>query len=220
MLPVPGVNDADGTVLTNQPSAATTRTRTHPGPARPRRPRLLGPEQVVTSPETGLRYRVERPARRGRVRPGLPRPAARAGRRSCRPSSASRPASASTAGCARPTSASSSTATRAPSACYDAFPLLAPGRPRALLPGARIRDQGRPARVPPAHGQGMAGGHGAAARSRASCRCWASSTAGQLLHRDLTPLNVFVCEGRCLKLGRLRHRAPAERPCAASPRAP
>jgi Protein kinase domain len=24
---------------------------------------------------------------------------------------------------------------------------------------------------------------------------------GQLLHRDLTPLNVFVCEGRCLKLG-------------------
>jgi serine/threonine-protein kinase len=24
---------------------------------------------------------------------------------------------------------------------------------------------------------------------------------GQLLHRDLTPMNVFVCEGRCLKLG-------------------
>jgi serine/threonine protein kinase len=24
---------------------------------------------------------------------------------------------------------------------------------------------------------------------------------GQLLHRDLTPLNVFVCDGRCLKLG-------------------
>ena len=24
---------------------------------------------------------------------------------------------------------------------------------------------------------------------------------GQLLHRDLTPLNVFVCEGRQLKLG-------------------
>jgi serine/threonine protein kinase len=24
---------------------------------------------------------------------------------------------------------------------------------------------------------------------------------GQLLHRDLTPLNVFVCQGRCLKLG-------------------
>jgi serine/threonine-protein kinase len=24
---------------------------------------------------------------------------------------------------------------------------------------------------------------------------------GQMLHRDLTPLNVFVCEGRCLKLG-------------------
>jgi len=24
---------------------------------------------------------------------------------------------------------------------------------------------------------------------------------GQVLHRDLTPLNVFVCEGRCLKLG-------------------
>jgi hypothetical protein len=24
---------------------------------------------------------------------------------------------------------------------------------------------------------------------------------GQMLHRDLTPMNVFVCEGRCLKLG-------------------
>src|SRR5438445_2688727 len=24
---------------------------------------------------------------------------------------------------------------------------------------------------------------------------------GQMLHRDLTPLNVFVCDGRCLKLG-------------------
>src|SRR6185295_6106656 len=24
---------------------------------------------------------------------------------------------------------------------------------------------------------------------------------GQMLHRDLTPLNVFVCEDRCLKLG-------------------
>ena len=24
---------------------------------------------------------------------------------------------------------------------------------------------------------------------------------GQLLHRDLTPMNVFVCQGRCLKLG-------------------
>ena len=24
---------------------------------------------------------------------------------------------------------------------------------------------------------------------------------GQMLHRDLTPLNVFVCEGPCLKLG-------------------
>jgi serine/threonine protein kinase len=24
---------------------------------------------------------------------------------------------------------------------------------------------------------------------------------GQMLHRDLTPMNVFVCEGRCLKIG-------------------
>ena len=39
---------------------------------------------------------------------------------------------------------------------------------------------------------------------------------GQMLHRDLTPLNVFVCDGN--KLKRLRHR-PQQSTSAASPRA-
>ena len=41
---------------------------------------------------------------------------------------------------------------------------------------------------------------------------------GQLLHRDLTPLNVFVCEKSRLKLGDFGIVATAERPRAASPR--
>ncbi len=35
---------------------------------------------------------------------------------------------------------------------------------------------------------------------------------GQMLHRDLTPMNVFVCDGVCLEARRLRHREPSERP--------
>ncbi len=40
---------------------------------------------------------------------------------------------------------------------------------------------------------------------------------GQMLHRDLTPMNVFVCEGRQLEARRLRDRPAPERP-AGNPR--
>ncbi len=45
---------------------------------------------------------------------------------------------------------------------FDAFPLLRPGRAGPLLPGPRVRRPGRPARVSPPHGQGVARDHGAA----------------------------------------------------------
>lgn len=38
-------------------------------------------------------------------------------------------------------------------------------------------------------------------RSQASSKCLASLHRGQVLHRDLTPMNVFVCDQRQLKLG-------------------
>ena len=69
-------------------------------------------------------------------------------------------------------------------------------RPRALLPGARIRAARRSQRVPAARPE-------RAGRKRPSRREIAGILdvlgklhRGQLLHRDLTPVNVFVCDGR------------------------
>ena len=82
---------------------------------------------------------------------------------------------------------------------YDAFPLPTKDG-LALLPRARVREPRRPARVPAQNPRGWPERR-RAARSPASWRCWSRLHRGQLLHRDLTPLNVFVCEGRQLKLG-------------------
>ena len=91
-------------------------------------------------------------------------------------------------------------------------PARAPGRPAALLPRARVRAPRRPAArsctAPARAGPSARRG----ARSRASSRCSGKLHRGQMLHRDLTPLNVFVCDGRQPEARRLRHRAPAERP--------
>ena len=188
-------------------STATTQTlRSGPGG------RLLSLDQVISSPESGLQYRIERAARRGRVRAGVPRASGSAGR----PRSPRRCASRS--------------ATRIdgwlreayfgqlldghPRAIrvFDAFPLVRPTAGVPLLPGARVRAPRRPARVTCTRA-GRAGRRRSVRREIAGIlEVLGKLHRGQMLHRDLTPLNVFVCEGPRLKLGDFGIVAPPERP--------
>jgi serine/threonine-protein kinase len=179
-------------------SAATTRTGPAPAPSK-RSPRLLSADQVIRSPQTGLRYRIGRLlgeggfgqaylARRLGTLPGVP-----------------------------------------PTVCIKAsqridgwvreayFGQLLEGHPRAIgvfdtfpLAGADGDVLYCLALEYASHGDLRAFLHRTA-------KGWPESAVrreiagilqvlgklhrGQLLHRDLTPLNVFVCEGRCLKLG-------------------
>ena len=158
---------------------STTRTRSAPGPRKPAR-HLLAADEVVTSPQTRLRYRVERLLGR---RAGSARPIWRGGSggspRRARRSSASRSASASTAGCARPTSGSCWTATRGPSASSTRSRSCAPDGRVLYCLALEYAQPRRPAGVPAPHGQGLAGDGRRGARSRASSRCWASCIAAR-----------------------------------------
>jgi serine/threonine-protein kinase len=83
---------------------------------------------------------------------------------------------------------------------FDAFPLLAPGLPVLYclaLEYARFGDLSAYLRH---HGGGWP--ERTARREIAGIlEVLGKLHRGQLLHRDLTPLNVFVCDGRQLKLG-------------------
>ena len=74
-------------------------------------------------------------------------------------------------------------------------------RPGALLPRARVRAPRRSQRVP-ARAPERAGPKRVARREIAGIlEVLGKLHRGQTLHRDLTPVNVFVCDGRRLKLG-------------------
>jgi serine/threonine protein kinase len=177
-------------------SQATTRTRS---PARTAGLPLLAPDQIVQSPETGVRYRVGRLlgfggygqvylSKRLSPSPGIPE-----------------------AVCIKV------------SPYMDAwlreayFGQLLDGHPRAIRVFDRFAlmpPEGRPlyclALEYARHGD-------LSTFLRQSGKAWAERTArreiagvlevlgklhrGELLHRDLTPMNVFVCDGRRLKLG-------------------
>ena len=69
-----------------------------------------------------------------------------------------------------------------------------------VLPGARVCQPWRSQRVPPRSGKGWR--ETTARREIAGIlEVLGKLHRGQTLHRDLTPLNVFVCDGRRLKLG-------------------
>jgi len=188
----------------NDLSAATTRTRPVPGLARVRSltvpaRHLMAPAQVIASPESFLRYRIERILGEGGF--GQVYLARRLGRSQAVPPVICVKVSERIDGWLREAYFgqvldSHPRAIRV----YDAFPLLRPDG-RVLyclaLEYASLGDL--------------------RAHLHRSGRGWAELTVrreiagilevlgklhrGQLLHRDLTPLNVFVCEGRRLKLG-------------------
>src|SRR5262245_36644998 len=163
------------------------------------RPHLLVPQQIVTSPETHLRYEIERFLGEGGF--GQVYLARRLGRSSTVAEKVCIKASTRIDGWLRE-AYFGQLLDRHPRAIrmYDAFPLTRPDGQLLYclaLEYARHGDLG-------------------AFLNRAG-KGWAEKTArreiagvlevlrklhrGQMLHRDLTPMNVFVCEGPSLKLG-------------------
>ena len=181
-------------VSTKALSKAVTRT----GPVRPRPGRLLAPDQVISSPETYLRYRVERLVGEGGF--GQVYLARRLGRSPTVPGVLCIKASRRIDGWLRE-AYFGQVLDGQPRAIrvFDAFPLAQPdglvyclaleyaslGDLRAFL---HRNAKGWPEKVARREIAGILEVLGKLHR-------------GQLLHRDLTPLNVFVCEGRRLKLG-------------------
>jgi serine/threonine-protein kinase len=180
-------------------STATTRT------ARSKRVRLdperhlLRPDQVVVSPESGLGYRVERWLGEGGF--GQVYLARRVQRSSSLPEVVCIKVSTHLDGWLRE-AYFGQLLDHHPRAIrvFDVFPLV---RPEERMLYCLVIEYAH-------HGD-------LSAFLRRSSRGWPEKTVrreiagilevlgklhrGQMLHRDLTPLNVFVCEGPCLKLG-------------------
>jgi serine/threonine-protein kinase len=184
--------------LSTDISAVPTRTRTSRAALDPA-VRLLDPAQTIASPETGLRYRIERLLGKGGF--GQVYLAARVGYARSVPASVCIKASEHIDGWLRE-AYFGQLLDGHPRAIriFDAFPLLrANGRVLycLALEYARHGDlraflartgKGWPERTARREIAGILEVLGKLHR-------------GQMLHRDLTPLNVFVCEGPSLKLG-------------------
>ena len=160
---------------------------------------LLAPGQVITSPESRLRYRIERLVGRGGF--GQAYLAHRLGRSSRVPRIVCIKISESIDGWLRE-AYFGQVLDGHPRAIgvYDNFPLVAPGGRLMYCLALEYATQGDLRQY-----------------LNRTARGWAESTTrreitgllqvlgklhrGQVLHRDLTPMNVFVCDGRRLKLG-------------------
>jgi serine/threonine-protein kinase len=180
-------------------AAATTRTATSAHVPLDRGGYLLAPTQVIRSPETRLGYRIERLLGEGGFAQAYL--AQRLGRSSTVPENVCMKVSVHIDGWVRE-AYFGRLLDGHPRAIrvYDAFPLL---RPRGHVLYCLVLEYA-------SHGD-------LGAFLRRSVKGWTETTArreiagilevlgklhrGQMLHRDLTPMNVFVCDGRRLKLG-------------------
>jgi serine/threonine-protein kinase len=176
-------------------SAATTRTRTPRAAAGD----LLAPGQVVASPETRLRYRIERLLGKGGF--GQAYLARRIGRSDDVPEVVCIKASAHIDGWIRE-AYFGRLLDGHPRAIrvFDAFPLLRPDGGVLYCLTLEYAQHGDLRAYLLREGKGWPE---KAVRSEIAgiLQVLGKLHRGQMLHRDLTPMNVFVCEGRCLKLG-------------------
>ncbi len=160
---------------------------------------FLLPSQVVVSPETGLTYRIERLLGEGGF--GQVYLATRRGRSASVPETVCIKVSASIDGWLREAYFGQLLEGH-PRAInvYDMFPLMRPSGQvlyYLTLEYARHGDLSSFLRR-----DGRAWSEAAARREIAGIlEVLGKLHRGQTLHRDLTPLNVFVCDGRRLKLG-------------------
>src|SRR5688572_812200 len=179
-------------------SSSTTRTRPGWAARRPAR-HLLAPDQAVTSPQSGMRFRIGRLLGEGGF--GQAYLARRLGALSGVPATVCIKVSERIDGWVRE-AYFGQLLDGHPRAIrvFDAFPLLGPDGRVLYCLALEYASQGD-----------------LRAFLRRTGKRWPETVArreiagilqvlgklhrGQLLHRDLTPLNVFVCEGRSLKLG-------------------
>ena len=184
-------------MIEHRPSATT---RTASSTRMPRGKRLLDEAQLLTSPESGWRYRIEQSDRRRRVRPGVPREAPR------------RCATVPGDGLHQGQHAHRRLAARSLLRTIAATGTLVPSASSTRFRVFR-GDGGRSSIASRSSTRASA----TSAFLQQSGKCWPEATArreiagilqvlgtlhrGQMLHRDLTPMNVFVCDGRRLKLG-------------------
>jgi serine/threonine protein kinase len=179
-------------------STAKTRTQVV-RPLLPHARRLLVPEQIVVSPETRLQYQIERLLGAGGF--GQAYLARRLGRSSVVPALVCIKASERIDGWLRE-AYFGQLLDGHPRAIrvFDAFPLLgANGRVLYCLTLEYARQGDLRTFL---HRSGKGWPESVARREIAGVlEVLGKLHRGQLLHRDLTPLNVFVCDTRCLKLG-------------------
>ena len=185
--------------MTASTSAARTRTRPlRSAPtAAPRH--LLAPEQVITSPETGLLYRIDRILGEGGF--GQAYRARRLGRSRVVPEVVCLKASARMDGWLRE-AYFGQLLDGHPRAIrvYDAFPLTRPDGRVLYCLALEYASHGDLRAFLERTGKGWP--EATTRREIAGIlQVLGKLHRGQNLHRDLTPLNVFVCDGRCLKLG-------------------
>ncbi len=158
---------------------------------------LVTPEMVV-SPQSGLRYRVDRMLGEGGY--GQAYLATRLGRSRAVPAAVCIKASEHIDGWIRE-AYFGQVLDDEPRAIrvFDAFPLMRPGRPVLYCLVLEYAPHGD---LRTFLGAGEKWRETAARREIAGILMVLRKLhRGQMLHRDLTPMNVFVCEGRSLKLG-------------------
>jgi len=182
-------------------STSAARTRTRPLRSAPTAaPRhLLAPEQVITSPETGLLYRIDRILGEGGF--GQAYRARRLGRSRVVPEVVCLKASARMDGWLRE-AYFGQLLDGHPRAIrvYDAFPLTRPDGRVLYCLALEYASHGDLRAFLERTGKGWP--EATTRREIAGIlQVLGKLHRGQNLHRDLTPLNVFVCDGRCLKLG-------------------